>query len=194
MSSTSTFVCARCPKMLGTSCCEVKDHEQLATLTAADVHRIVEATGQRPARFTTSEWLTLDEAREYEERRPLYRGYFRHGPARLTLQRRNGACVFHDPRTGCSLPPDAKPTACRLYPFEQWPDGSWSLQVDRFGELDAARASGSACLAVEEANAMDDLLAAFAMTREQVEALGQRIREEVAFHVRMTGPSRQGGR
>jgi Fe-S-cluster containining protein len=159
--------------------------EQLATLTWADVDRISAATG-RPARaFAEVEWLPEEEAQRYESRRPLYAGYFARGPARLTLRRRAEACVFLERGRGCSLGADVRPTACLLYPFELWPDGSWSFQVERFGSLEAARAAaarGSSCLAVEEADSMDAVLTAFSTTREEVSALGERLRGEVRAH------------
>jgi len=181
--------CARCPRALGRSCCEVEDHEALATLTWADVDRISAATG-RPARaFTEVEWLTVEETQVYESRRPLYHGYFARGPARLTLKRRDGACVFLQRGRGCSLGTDLRPTACLLYPFELWPDGSWSLQVERFGTMEDARAArGSSCLAVEEASSMDGVLAAFSTTREEVVALGERLRAEVRAHRQVVRP------
>ena len=37
---------ARCPKVFGVSCCEVKAEEQLATLTWADADRLREVTGR----------------------------------------------------------------------------------------------------------------------------------------------------
>jgi len=75
-----------------------------------------------------------------------------------------------------------RPVACRLYPFERWPDGSWSVQVGRYGNLAEARAGGEACLAVEEAEGLEDVLAAFATTREAVESLGEQLAEEARAH------------
>ncbi len=177
-------VCARCPRVLGASCCEVKGDERLATLTRADVERIRAHTGLAARRFVAEEVLSHEEALSYEERRPLYRGYFRQGPVRLTLLTRAGACVFHVPGRGCSLPAQVRPVACRLYPFERWPDGSWSVQMGRYGDLEEARAGGSACLAVEEAGSMEEVLGAFATTREEVETLGARLAREAREHGR----------
>lgn len=177
-------VCARCPAALGGSCCEVKEGEHLATLTRADVARICEHTGLAPRRFVTEEYLTDEEAADYEARRPLYRGYFRRGPVRLTLVTRAGACVFHEQGKGCGLPADVRPVACRLYPFERWPDGSWSVQMSRYGDLAEARAGGGACLAVEEAENMEHVLSAFGTTRESVEALGEQLAQETREHGR----------
>ncbi|OJH39143.1 YkgJ family cysteine cluster protein [Cystobacter ferrugineus] len=177
-------VCARCPRLLGSSCCEVKPGEHLATLTRSDVERIAEHTGLSPRRFVTEEYLTEEDAAGYEARRPLYRGYFRRGPVRLTLFARAGACVFHERGQGCGLPPEVRPLACRLYPFERWPDGSWSVQMGRYGDLEQARAAGDACLAVEEAGGMEEVWAAFNTTPETVEALGARLAEESRRHGR----------
>ena len=177
-------VCARCPVVLGGSCCEVKEDEHLATLTRADVERMSAHTRLAPRRFVVEEYLTEEEAVAYEVRRPLYRGYFRKGPVRLTLATRAGACVFHEKGRGCGLPSDVRPVACRLYPFERWPDGSWSVQVSRYGDLAEARAGGGACLGVEEAEGMDDVLAAFGTTRESVESLGEQLAEETRDHGR----------
>jgi uncharacterized protein len=177
-------VCARCPKALGTSCCEVKDDDHLATLTASDVHRIHDFIGKRADTFSESEWLSEKEVQEYEARRPLYQGYFRHEPRRLTLRRRDGACIFLDRQTGCRLPADVRPTACRLYPFELWAEG-WSLQISRFGSVKDAQTSGEhACLAVEEADSMDAARALLGVTREDIEALGEQLRREVKDHAR----------
>ncbi len=177
-------VCARCPVALGVSCCEPREDEQLATLTRSDVARIREHTGLAARRFIVEEGLSEMEAADYEARRPLYRGYFRQGPVRLTLAMRAGACVFHERGRGCGLPADVRPVACRLYPFERWPDGSWSVQMGRYGDLAEARAGRDACLAVEEAEGMEDVLAAFGTTHEAVESLGEQLAEEARAHGR----------
>jgi hypothetical protein len=176
--------CARCSVALGLSCCEVGEGEQLATLTRADVARVAAYTGLASRRFVEEEGMSEEAAAAYEARRPLFRGYFRRGPVRLTLAVREGACVFHERGRGCSLPAEARPVACRLYPFERWPDGSWSVAVGRYGSLAEARAGGGACLAVEEAEDMEQVLAAFGTTREAVEALGALLAEEAQAHGR----------
>jgi Fe-S-cluster containining protein len=187
---TPQRACARCSRALGRSCCEVEPGEQLATVTWADVDRIAAATSRAPRSFAEAEWLTPEIAQAYETRRPLYRGYFARGPVRLTLRHRNGACVFLERGRGCTLGADVRPTACLLYPFELWPDGSWSLQVDRYGSLEAARAAPvSGCLAVEEAESMEEVLAAFSTTRDEIAELGERLRGEVRAHRRVVRPA-----
>ncbi|MHB8873283.1 MAG: YkgJ family cysteine cluster protein [Myxococcaceae bacterium] len=168
--------CSRCPKAQGRSCCEVKPGEHLATLTLADVSRIAAHTGLAPRKFCEDEWLTLDEAREYELRRPLFAGYFRHGPRRLTLKAAKEACVLLDRTSGCTLPASARPIACRLYPLEPWPDGSLSvLAGDEPG-----------CLAVDESAGLDELRAALLLSSEDVSSLAEQLREDVRQHSRQT--------
>ncbi len=161
----------------------MRPDEKLATLTCADLLRIRTQTHLPEAAFCEEDWLTEDEALRAERERPLYAGYFKRAPLRLTLRREEGACVFHQAGRGCRLPRQARPVACLLYPFELWPGGQWSVQMGRFGSLEEARRHpGQACLAVEEADGMDALLAAFGVTREGIESLGARLREEVLEH------------
>jgi Fe-S-cluster containining protein len=176
--------CARCPKVLGKSCCEPRGTEHLAMLTRSDVARISAHTRLAARRFTYEEGVDEAAAVDFENRWPLYRGYFRRGPVRLTLLAREGACVFYDRTRGCTLPADVRPVACRLYPFEQWGDTSWSLAVGRYGDVAIAREEGSACLVVEESETMEQVFAAFGTTREAVEALGAQLAEESRSHGR----------
>ncbi|MFL5350678.1 MAG: YkgJ family cysteine cluster protein [Hyalangium sp.] len=176
--------CARCAKALGKTCCEPRGTEHLAMVTRADIARISEHTRLAARRFTQEDGVTEAGAADFEARWPLYRGYFRRGPVRTLLLARNGSCIFHERTRGCTLPMDVRPIACRLYPFDKWADGSWSLAVGRYGDLSAARAEGGACLAVEEAESMEEVLTAFGTTREAVEALGAQLAEEARSHGR----------
>ncbi|MBS1149380.1 MAG: hypothetical protein H6Q89_1078 [Myxococcaceae bacterium] len=179
-----TTACARCPRVLGVSCCEVKGEEQLATLTWADVDRLTEATGRGADRFTEWEWLGEAEAARWSLLHPGWGGYFGPSTRRLTLKRADGACVFHGPQ-GCALTAEQRPTACRLYPFEVRAHGQWGLQVDRFGSVDEARQAGEhACLAVEESDSFEALWIAFGTGREALEALADRLAQEAKEHGR----------
>jgi hypothetical protein len=184
--------CARCPKVLGRSCCEPGPQDRLTSLTHSDVARIAAHTGRGARSFTEEEWLTEAEAFDYETRRPIFVGYFRASTRRLTLARRDGACALHQAGVGCTLPEDVRPLACRLYPFEPWPDGTLALVPERHGDLDRARAEGGGCLAVEEAEDLDGLLAAFGLTARAVRALAARLVEEVKAHAR--ADAQQAGR
>ena len=178
--------CARCAAALGRSCCQVADGEHLATLTWSDVERI-EAAGQGlRAQFVAQEALDEAQAAEYEARRPLYRGYFETGEAqRLTLRRRQGACVFFSAQGGCRLDEATRPTACLLYPFDVDAEGRVSLQVDRFPTLDEARAApGGGCLAVQEAEGWESLREILGMRETSLQVWIRRLREEVRAHRR----------
>ena len=174
--------CSRCAARLGRSCCEAADDEPLATLTWADVARIQTATHLARTAFVQQEVFSEAEARAYERLRPGWRGYFRQGTVRLTLARSLGACVFLDRRTGCSLPPNVRPTACLLYPFEPT-EAAWALAVERDGSVEGALASGEPrCLAVEEADGRGALLRAFGHDALSLEGLRTRLRAEVRAH------------
>ncbi|KFE60594.1 YkgJ family cysteine cluster protein [Hyalangium minutum] len=176
--------CARCSKVLGKSCCEPRGTEQLAMVTRSDMERISAHTGLPARRFTEEEGVSEAGAADFENRWPLYRGYFRRGPVRTVLRAKEGACVFYKHTSGCTLPSDVRPIACQLFPFDQWADGSWSLAVGRFGDLLLAREQGGACLAVEEAESMEDVFAAFGTSRETVESLGAQLARESRSHGR----------
>lgn len=173
--------CARCAEALGRSCCEPGPGERLATLTASDVARIQAASGWRRERFVEHEPLSPEEALAYEARRPGYRGYFRQTVVRWGLRAERGACVFLGAR-GCSLDAEARPTACRLYPFEPAERG-WTLAVERSGSPELAATSGEPrCLAAEEARGRGGLLRSFAIDVEGLTALIDRLRAEVEAH------------
>jgi Fe-S-cluster containining protein len=175
--------CSRCAAHLGRSCCEASEGEPLATLTHADVRRIQAVTHLARGSFVEEEIFEEAEARAYEQLRPGWRGYFRQGTVRLTLARKEGACVFFQKGKGCSLSSAVRPTACLLYPFEPKEDGSWTLAVERTGSVAAARASGEPrCLAVEEADGRGALLRAFRLSSESLRLLGERLKREVRAH------------
>jgi uncharacterized protein len=175
--------CSRCAGQLGRSCCEARDDEMLATLTRSDVERIQASTHLAQHHFVQEEVLEEPEARAYERLRPGWRGYFQNGTVRLTLARAGGACVFFDRRTGCTLAPEVRPTACLLYPFEPEEDGGWTLAVERQGSVAEARASGEPrCLAVEEADGRGALVRAFGLSSESLRLLAERLRTEVRAH------------
>jgi len=147
----------------------------LATLTFADVQRLKRHTRRKAETFAEVAWLNEQEAADYTASWPLYDGYFRMGPARWTLRQDQGACVFHRKGSGCQLPADVRPVACRLYPFEPRLHGGVGLQRS---------ATQGACLAVEEAGQVARVLKAFQFQEEDVLALCQQLRTEVEDHAR----------
>ena len=121
----------------------------------------------RPAAEAPSSWPRR------EARRPRERGQPHH-PRRSV-----------DPGSGREREAVAQETLeCRLYPFERLADGSWSIRPPRHGELEAAKESGEACLAVEEADGMEALMRAFAVTPESLRVLVEQLREDVSDHRR----------
>ncbi len=163
--------CAECARQ-GTCCCEVAEGEKLATLSFRDVRRIEEASGLAEHRFVEREELDPLERLAYETFRPLYRGLFV-GNVRLGLKPRRGACVFLERGRGCRLPPEAKPLACRLYPFDYNLAGELTL-------VDAPH-----CLAINEACSERELLRMFGTSRRQLRALRKQTLEEAAEHARL---------
>ncbi|MBL8949293.1 MAG: hypothetical protein JNK82_00855 [Myxococcaceae bacterium] len=185
-------VCARCPKVMSTSCCEVKPHERLATITWADVERVRAATGLDATEFTEWEWLDADQAHAWLELHPAYRGYLDVAPRRLSLRAVGGRCTLLGDH-GCSLEPDARPTPCRIYPFDV---ETGMLQVERFGDLDEARrlvvkGAAHACLAVEESRSLRELYRAFGTTASRVRDLAAKLRAEVSEHVKRERAARR---
>ncbi len=173
--------CTRCAEALGRSCCQPGPSERLATLTASDVSRIQGATGRRRERFVEEEPCSPEDALGYEARRPGYRGYFRGTVVRWGLRSEGGACVFLGAE-GCTLEASTRPTACLLYPFEPAEHG-WTLAVERSGSAELAAASGEPrCLAAEEARSRGGLLRSFEIDAEDLTALIDRLRAEVAAH------------
>lgn len=175
-------VCARCPKVLGASCCVAREGERLVTLTLSDVARIGRYVRRPADAFRVTEVLDVADAWAYEERRPLWRGYFRRSGERLTLKLRGRACVFLDEAKGCALPPEVRPLGCRIYPFDLWPDGRWGVQVGRYGTPEAAKAASDACLAVEESKGLEGLFRVFGTRQAEIEALGEQLRRESRAH------------
>jgi Fe-S-cluster containining protein len=162
-------ICAACLRVNGKVCCQTAPGEKLATLLLADMERIEEATGLPRHRFVEREDLDPAERLAYETVRPLYRGVFV-GNVRWGLKARKGACVFLEPGRGCSLPPEAKPLACILYP----------LDFDLAGEptlLDAPH-----CLALEQATGPEDLMEMLGTSLRKLARLRKQALEEAVDH------------
>jgi Fe-S-cluster containining protein len=171
--SPAESVCAQCAER-GTLCCLVADGEKLATLSVRDIERITEATDLPHHRFVEREKLDPMERLAYETFRPLLRGLFA-GNVRLALKARAGACVFLERGKGCSLPPEAKPIACKLYPFD----------YDLAGHLTLVDAPH--CLALSLAQSEAALLRMFGVSRRLLRKLRQQTLEEAADHARRGG-------
>ncbi len=167
---STSHVCARCFAELGAVCCQTAPGEKLATLTFADIDRIQAATGLLRARFAEVEELDPAERLAYETFRPLYRGLFV-GGLRLGLRARKGACVFWEQERGCTLPVEARPVACRTYPFD----------FDLAGEITLLDAPH--CLALQIATGPQSLLRSFGTSRRALLRLRRQALADAADHI-----------
>jgi len=166
---TGEHICAACLRVNGKVCCETAQGEKLATLLLPDIERIEEATGIPRHRFLEREDLDPAVRLAYETARPMYRGVFV-GNVRWGLKARKGACVFLERGKGCTLPREAKPLACILYP----------LDFDLAGEVTMVDAPH--CLALEQATGPDDLLGMLGTSLRALAALRKRALEEADDH------------
>jgi len=105
----------------------------------------------------------------YETFRPIYRGLFVDN-VRYALRVRRGHCALLEPGVGCMLPEEAKPVACRLYPFD----------FDLAGEITLVDAPH--CLALDEAEGPAHLLRLFGTSKRALGRLRKQALEEVADH------------
>ncbi|HEY3446104.1 MAG TPA: hypothetical protein VGK67_07035 [Myxococcales bacterium] len=162
-------ICAACLRVNGAVCCDVAAGEKLATLLLADIERIEEATGLPRHRFVEREDLDPAERLAYETVRPIYRGVFV-GNVRWGLKARKGSCVFLEKGKGCTLPPEAKPLACRTYP----------LDFDLAGEVTLVDAPH--CLALERAEGPKHLLSMLGTSRAELARLRAQALSEGLDH------------
>ena len=162
-------ICAACLRLKGAVCCEVAPGEKLATLLLPDIERIEEATGLLRHRFVEREDLDPAERLAYETARPIYRGAFV-GNVRWGLKSSKGACVFLERGRGCTLSPEAKPLACRIYP----------LDFDLAGEVTLVDAPH--CLALERAEGPRHLLSMLGTSRRELARLHAQALAEGADH------------
>ena len=164
-------ICAACQRVKGSVCCEVARGEKLATLLLADIERIEQAPGVPRHRFVEREELDPLARLAYETLRPIYRGVFV-GNVRFGLKARRGACVFLERGVGCTLPPEAKPLACQIYP----------LDFDLAGEVTLLEAPH--CLALDRAEGPAHLLRLLGLTRRELSSLRAQALSEGADHIR----------
>lgn len=113
--------CASCKAHYGRSCCELPAGvTPTFGVTTNEIARIVKATGRDPSSFVTAEQLTPEEWMEFIRKSDIFAQLFaRRIRIRLNVVPVLGntnACTFLS-KSGCSLPADARPGSCRLYPF-----------------------------------------------------------------------------
>ena len=143
----------------------------MATLTGGDVARIRAATGKPERFFVDLEPFTPEQAHAHAQLRPANAHAVTAG-VRQHLRAKDGACVFHDAASGCTLNTATRPLACRLYPFE----------IDALGHLGVAVAGR--CHAEETLGALPELLEAMQISAAKVLALHRQLCRELAADAR----------
>lgn len=143
-------ICAQCHQG-GGGCCRLAggDVRAMFGLTAGEVALIAQASGLPPARFVVVDMVEPEFLADIVKIHPLLGQTMPHG-RRLRLRVDGGVCCFLGP-AGCTLPTQARPLYCRLYPFWFTPDGrlmvlgsarclaqknaiSWKTVLKRMGE------------------------------------------------------------
>jgi uncharacterized protein len=110
------FLCARCAKHT-TTCCQDTD----IYVTLGDVRRITpHAKGQPFTEFRPPAYPVYDQQLED----PFWHQHvFREDGQRRVLKHQSNKDCFFLGEQGCVLPADARPSICRLYPFDYNADG-----------------------------------------------------------------------
>lgn len=162
-----TDICARCAAA-GPTCCELTPgHEdQCFPVSESERHRIVEHVGLSRGAFTAepnSAAFLSGMHRLFPRERQAVEALFPAGGRHLRLSvSPAGRCVFLR-SDGCSLPRQARPYYCRLFPF-------W-MASDRVSGFAAAT-----CLVHREGRTVTGMLALLDVTEAQVRDLHGRLR------------------
>lgn len=127
MEKTDPHICETCHQE-GLGCCYLVDgtEEQMFGLTQGEIERMAEASGADPQKFTVTdrppEWFV-------KFLKTIHPAFLQTMPGRRRRRLRinaDGACFFAS-LTGCTLPRQARPYYCRLYPF--WFTAAGQLMV-----------------------------------------------------------------
>ncbi|UIJ36699.1 hypothetical protein [Desulfobaculum bizertense] len=165
---SDSCMCAACARR-GQCCCEVlpEDIPHCFPLSQADVERIEAATGipgKGIARQETVPALVQSLERLFPECKDLLQEKVQIGGQHLRLALEDGACVFLGSE-GCTLPRDARPVYCRIYPF--WVQKGSIMVFDTAPCVQRAGAAG-----------LDKLLSALDMDRKTVRRLFATLLQE----------------
>lgn len=112
------FLCVRCARHQHTCCQDSDIHVSLA-----DVRRIAAATATGCDDFAEFR-LPADAVYDQSIEDPFWHMHVfrKDGMRRVLKQRPNGDCGFLGDQ-GCTLPTEARPLVCRLFPFDYNADG-----------------------------------------------------------------------
>lgn len=166
-------VCGRCVAK-GGGCCTSEPGIFGPPLTSGDERRIAQATGRERTQFVQVRDVDPEEVLAWEADVPSLKGLCKGGIVR-SLARPAGRCLLLGPR-GCTLPPEAKPLLCQLFPFEV---AGQALRVQPAGD----------CLAVEESHDLPSLARLLRTSARQLVQLDVRVREELSAATVASGRS-----
>lgn len=155
-------VCARCAAR-GTACCVSAEGLSGPPLTPGDVARIAAQSGLAAERFVVEREVDEVEEAAWREEDPALAGIVRAGRVR-SLGRAGDACLFLA-AAGCTLG-ESRPLACQRFPL-----------VRLGGRLTPK--PGGACLAVEEAAGLPQLLVLLGTSRSRLRAIERQLRAEL---------------
>ncbi len=159
-------VCKRCIDR-GPTCCRMKPGEEECCfpLSVIERDRILEAAGDKGAfeqQVNTQPFVEHLKRLLPRDKESIDQLFPPHGSHLRLATRADGACTFLGP-AGCTLPREARPHYCLIFPF-------W-LASDRLTAFSPPR-----CLAVEEGRNLLRMLDLFGMSEAEVRTLHGRIR------------------
>jgi Fe-S-cluster containining protein len=160
----SPHVCARCAER-GTACCVNSEGVSGPPVTPGDIARIAAKSGLSEAEFLVSREVDPVEQEAWEADDPATRGLVRNGSVR-SLARIGSRCVFLEAR-GCSLG-EARPLLCQRFPL-----------VRKGSRVEVK--PGGACLAVEEARGLSELLVLLGTSKKRLRALDGQLKRELLY-------------
>lgn len=140
-------------------------------LTGGEVALMENASGLPPEEFTVRDQADDEFLRHIKSIHPVF-GQTMPGGRRIRLRvDESGTCCFLGSQ-GCTLPTEARPLYCRLYPFWFTPDGRLMVL------------GSPTCLAQENAQNWKEVLARLAQNIDELRELFARLCELAAEHER----------
>ena len=161
-------VCAICHEQ-GGGCCRLgaDGTERMFGLTLGEVEMIAKASNKEPGSFVTADVVASEFLNDLAAIHPVFSQTMPGGRRLRLAVTQDDACIFLGP-TGCSLPIEARPLYCRLFPFWFTPGGQLMVLIS------------SECLAQKNARSGREVLANMGETKKHLRGLFTRL-EELAY-------------
>lgn len=156
-------VCAVC-HLKGGGCCRLGSDsaEHMFGLTLGEVEVIAKASNREPETFMKADRVSSRFLEDMAAIHPIFPQTLPQGRRLRLVVTEEGACVFLGPK-GCTLPVDARPLYCRIYPFWFTPRGQVMVLI-----------SGK-CLAQKDARSWRDVLTNMGETKGHLRELFARL-------------------